>query len=205
MTQTPNLPEPDDDQPTQIELLDEYLSSERAPPRCMDLSELDGFMAGIIAGPEPIMPSEWMPVIWDGDEASFDSPDEAQTIMGAILNRYNEIQTALDGDPTDYMPIFWEDDEGEPVVEDWAHGFMHAVSMRTEAWEPVLRDEETAVMLIPIGIIAGLAAPEIDPELRLPEDEMEDLLEDADMMLAACAVGLRAFWRDRPRTPTVRH
>jgi hypothetical protein len=24
-------------------------------------------------------------------------------------------------------------------------------------------------------------------------------------MLAACVVGLRAFWRDRPVTPTVRH
>jgi uncharacterized protein YbjQ (UPF0145 family) len=41
--------------------------------------------------------------------------------------------------------------------------------------------------------------------MRMPEEAMEELMEDADMMLAACVVGLRAFWRDRPVTPTVRH
>jgi hypothetical protein len=69
----------------------------------------------------------------------------------------------------------------------------------------VLRDEESAILLIPIGIIAGLAVPELEAEMRLPEDAMEELLEDADMMLAACVVGLHAFWRDRPAVPPLRH
>jgi len=69
----------------------------------------------------------------------------------------------------------------------------------------VLQDEDNAVLLIPIGIIAGLAVPEIEADMRMPEEAMEELMEDADMMLAACVVGLRAFWRDRPVTPTVRH
>lgn len=191
--------------PVDLEVLNDYLLSERSPPECMDLSELDGFLAGLIASPEPIMPSEWLPVIWDGEEPEFDSEDEAGTILGTILGRYNDIAASLDTEPASFTPVFWEAADGTPVVEDWAHGFMHAVSLRTEAWEPVLRDEESAILLIPIGIIAGLAVPEIEEEMRLPDDAMEELLEDADMMLAACVVGLRAFWRDRPSTPVVRH
>jgi uncharacterized protein len=200
MTQSLPLPGPID-----LEALNDYLMSDRSPAECMDLSELDGFLAGLIAGPEPIAPSEWLPVIWDGEEPAFDSEAEAGTILGTILSRYNDIAESLDNDPTAFSPVFWEDDDGEPVVEDWAHGFMHAVSLRTEAWEPVLRDEESAILLIPIGIIAGLAVPELEAEMRLPEDAMEELLEDADMMLAACVVGLRAFWRDRPSVPPLRH
>jgi uncharacterized protein len=200
MTQSLPLPGPVD-----LDALNDYLMSDRSPAECMDLSELDGFLAGLIAGPEPITPSEWLPVIWDGEEPVFDSEAEAGSVLGTILSRYNDIAESLDNDPTAFSPVFWEDDDGEPVVEDWAHGFMHAVSLRTEAWEPVLRDEESAVLLIPIGIIAGLAVPDLDPDMRLPDDAMEELMEDADMMLAACVVGLRAFWRDRPSVSSMRH
>ena len=34
--------------------LDNFLASDRAPSECMQLSELDGFLASIVAGPEPI-------------------------------------------------------------------------------------------------------------------------------------------------------
>ena len=200
MTQPFPLPDPAD-----LDALNDYLMSDRSPPECMDLSELDGFLAGLVAGPEPIAPSEWFPVIWDGEEPAFASKAEAESVLGTILNRYNAIAESLDNDPATFSPVFWEADDGTPVVEDWAHGFMHAVSLRTESWEPVLQDEDNAVLLIPIGIIAGLAVPEIEADMRMPEEAMEELMEDADMMLAACVVGLRAFWRDRPVTPTVRH
>lgn len=51
-----------------LEELDEFLMSDDATEDSMQLSELDGFLAGIVAGPELIMPSEWTPVIWmDGE------------------------------------------------------------------------------------------------------------------------------------------
>jgi len=36
------------------------------PEDCMLLSNLDGFLTGIVVGPEPIPSSEWMPAIWGG-------------------------------------------------------------------------------------------------------------------------------------------
>lgn len=183
--------------PAEMEALDNYLLSDRSPPESMDLSQLDGFLAGVIASPEPILPSEWMPVVWDGEEPQFDSEAEGKLVMSAILGRYNAISSALSEEPDTFMPLFWEAADGSPVVDDWAVGFMRAVSMRAEAWDPVLQDEDSAVLLIPIGIIAGQAIGDEDPSMRLPQEALDDLMEDADMMLAACAVGLFNFWRNR--------
>lgn len=183
--------------PPDIEALDAYLLSDRSPPDCMDLSELDGFLAGVAAGPEEIQAEEWLPVVWDGEEPEFDSEDEANQIMGAILDRYSAITAALAGDQESFVPLFWEAADGTPVVDEWAIGFMRAVSLRADAWDPVLKDEDSAILLIPIGIVAGQALGEEDPQLRIPEEAMDDLMEDGDMMMAACAVGLYNFWRDR--------
>ena len=52
--------------PDWIEDLDEFLMSDHAPDDCLQLSDLDGFLTGVAIGPDLIMPSEWMPVIWQG-------------------------------------------------------------------------------------------------------------------------------------------
>ena len=180
-----------------LDALDDYLSSDRAPPDCMDLSELDGFLAGIVASPVSVPANEWMPVIWDGGRPVFADDVEELKILGAILSRYEEIATGLDSEPPYFSPIFWEGSDGKPLVADWAYGFMRAVALRADAWDPVMRDEDTSVLLMPIGFIAGLAVEDLDEDDRLPDAAMEELLEDADVMLAACTVGLRAFWRKR--------
>jgi uncharacterized protein len=35
----------------------------------MGLSDLDGFLTGVVVGPELILPTKWLPVIWGGGEA----------------------------------------------------------------------------------------------------------------------------------------
>jgi len=54
--------------------LDNFLASDRAPSECMQLSELDSFLASIVAGPEPIPPSVWLPIVWGLDEDQFFLP-----------------------------------------------------------------------------------------------------------------------------------
>ena len=43
--------------------LTDYLDSDQSPGDCMGLSDLDGLLAGIVVGPELVMPSEWLPMI----------------------------------------------------------------------------------------------------------------------------------------------
>ena len=54
-----------------LEALDQYLMSDSSPGNTMLLSGLDGFLTGIVVGPEPIATSEWLPVIWGGEEPQF--------------------------------------------------------------------------------------------------------------------------------------
>jgi uncharacterized protein len=57
--------------PVDLDALDAFLLSDRAPEDSMGLSDLDGFLAGIVVGPELVMPSEWLPVVWGGAEPAF--------------------------------------------------------------------------------------------------------------------------------------
>ena len=60
--------------PIDLDALDDYLMSDHAPDDSMGLSDLDGFLTGVVVGPELILPSEWLPVIWGGGRAGIRDP-----------------------------------------------------------------------------------------------------------------------------------
>jgi uncharacterized protein len=49
-----------------------------------------------------------MPIIWGGDEPEFADISEAQTVLGTIIARYNQIISNLRDDPGAFEPIFWQ-------------------------------------------------------------------------------------------------
>lgn len=117
----------------QLKHLGDFLLSEAVPEDCMTLTELDGFLTAIVVCPEMIMPSEWMPEIWGSDEPVFDDMEQAQTITGGIMGRYNDIIKELDTD--NYGPIFDYDERTEETLwEIWAEGFFRGISLRSDAW-----------------------------------------------------------------------
>lgn len=186
------------DDTVDLEPLGDYLDSDRSPESCMDLSELDGFLAGLVVGPAPVPPEEWLPLVWDEEDPEFEDADEADLILGLIYARYNEISDGLDAADAGYEPVYWQDFAGRTVVEDWTVGFMRAVGLRRDAWEGVLENTEGAKLFIPIVAVASLSSSDIEPEdLGISGPDMEELMAHADTVLAACVVGLHAFWRER--------
>jgi uncharacterized protein len=119
--------------PIDLDALDDYLMSDHAPDNSMGLSDLDGFLTGIVVGPELILPSEWLPVIWGGQEPEFKTQDEMRTVLAAIMGRYNEIVACFNVDPGEFEPIFLEGPGGEVIASDWAGGFLDAVALREKA------------------------------------------------------------------------
>jgi len=61
-----------------LDALDAFLLCECAPENSMGLSDLDGFLTGVIVCPELLMPFEWMPALWGGDEPDFNKMSTAQ-------------------------------------------------------------------------------------------------------------------------------
>ncbi len=191
-------------EPVDLEPLDEFLTSDRAPDNGMGLSDLDGFLTGIVVGPELVMPSEWLPHIWGGDEPKFSGVKEAQTVIGIIMARYNEIIEVLDADPDAFDPVFWEGPQGQIIVTDWAAGFIDAVKLRPKAWEPLIKHKEARVLMVPL-IVLGADDPDHLPfgTRVLPKEEVKDLLENGGEIIPEAVVGIRAFWREhRANAPT---
>ena len=184
--------------PVDLDALDAFLMSDRAPEESMGLSDLDGFLTGIVVGPELVMPSEWLPVVWGGAEPAFGSVDEARSVLGTIMGRYNEIVRALDAAPDDFDPVFWEGPDGHLIVTDWAAGFLDAVALRPKSWEPLIRHAEAGVLMVPL-LVLGADDPEHPPfgARPLPKAEVERLHERGADLIPGCVVGVHAFWRER--------
>src|ERR1700757_3924200 len=82
--------------------------------KAMDIEELDGFFAALVAGPEIVMPSEFIPEVFGSETPEthqFKSIEEANEILGLMMRHWNHIAgTLLRGDV--YLPILLEDDNG---------------------------------------------------------------------------------------------
>jgi uncharacterized protein len=113
--------------PIALDALDDYLMSDHAPDDSMGLADPDRFLTGVVIGPEPILPTEWLPVLWGGEEPEFETDEEMRTVLRTIMSRFNS-------EPIDCDPIFWERFEGEVIASDWAGGFLDAVALRPTAW-----------------------------------------------------------------------
>jgi uncharacterized protein len=145
------------------------------------------------------MPSEWVPVIWGGGEPEFESIEEAQRILNAIIGRYNEILRLLQHAPKEFEPIFWTTEHGEAVAADWAEGFMEAVELRPGAWQVLLDSEEDRQLLAPI--VAHLHDEDGDPIIRGDADEIEQLRGEATELIGPCVVLIDRFWKARRQPP----
>lgn len=175
--------------------LEQYLDSDLSPDDCMGLSDLDGFLTGIVVGPELILPSEWLPVIWGNEEPEFESAGEAESIISLIMGRYNEIVTGFNADPENFEPIFWKRPTGEVIVTDWAAGLLDAIELRREAWEPLFSHRRAKVLLEPLLILG--ADDEHDSE-RDPGDRWKEFYAQAPTVIPNCVLGIYNFWKDHP-------
>jgi len=180
------------------EALHEFLHSDRSPPNCMQLPELDGLLAGVAIGPETIMPSEWLPLVWGGEGPVFDDGREAQAVLGGIMSRYNQIlQDVRDGA---FEPILWRSSGGALIATDWAEGFGLAVALRLKSWGPLLEAKRHAPLLFPILALGG--GPNRLSELGLDAELVEEIAQAAPEVLPACVMGIEEFWRERRTRPS---
>ena len=184
-----------------LKKLDEFLLSDRAPVYCMQLSDLDGFLTAIAVGPELIMPSEWLPMIWGEGEPVFENTEDAQRVIGAIMGRYNEILRLIQDEPDAHGPLFWEAPDGQAVAADWAAGFMDGVGLRRQAWCPLLESDEGIDLLTPI--MAFLHDEDGKPLLEVEPDELAEIRKVAIDLIVPSVQAINSYWKAH-RHPTTR-
>jgi yecA family protein len=177
--------------------LDAYLQSDESPDECMMLSDLDGFLHGVICSPTKISIDEWLP------KALGDTSDSLpRWVVGTLAGLHKSILQGLASTPPVVDPVFWHASEGHVVAMDWCEGFMDAVAMRPKAWLRLTESEAHSHLMTPI--MAHLFTDEGQSVLGIPEHKLSEVLDEAAKAIPTSVVGVYKFWRTQEE-PTEGH
>lgn len=177
---------------TDLQALDAFLSSDESPENCMLLSDLDGFLTGVICSPELIMPSTWLPVAFGNPEIG--APPE---IIELVMQRYNEIVAGLNSNLPFLEPVFWQAKEGHVVAMDWCEGFMDAYALCSDGWDVLMRNDEGREWMFPI--LAHLIDDEGNSLVGARQDELDALLDTAAELIPDTVPHIYKFWQGTKR------
>ncbi len=174
---------------TEIDDLAEFLTSDETPEECMDISTLDGFLTGLVIGPDTILPSRWLPVVWgetEQDEMVWESKEKTERIIGLVMRLYNSVAQAFQVSPPDFSPLLPVHEAGGEevtIIDEWCCGFMRSIGLAPESWQPLLDHEEQGAAIFPIslhGTEEGWKLLEEDPKIsKVPHEEWVAMLPTA--------------------------
>src|SRR5262249_3618923 len=155
----------------------------QVPLSALSLEEVDGFFCALVVGPEPVMPSEYMPYVWGGDEPAegpvYDSEAQQHFVLDLFSRYWNAIARRI-ADDVGHEPFLFaaaDRDRGK----DWASGFALGVTLREPAWTRLIHHRKAAMLL---DAIVALSEDEILPEVR------SEIIE----RLPGLVVAIAGFW-----------
>ena len=152
-----------------LEKLDLYLSSRDSSENRMLLSELDGFLHGVVCTPVSI--EEWIDIACGGTTSI------PEAILSIASSRLKEIRTRLETQSGPAEPIFWQAKEGHVIAMDWCEGFMHAVKCRQETWDKYTSTANGAKMMMPI--LVHLLDENGNSLFNIPHEDLDETLDAA--------------------------
>lgn len=175
--------------------------------------ELDGYLTGIAVAPEPLPPELWLDRIFGADEPDFDSAEQAENILDAVMEHYDGVSHIIDagfkkleaGKPIGYRPLFSRSGEkpDHKVVRAWVGGFAKAMALAPDAWFALTGDERTQVLLFPFFAFLD----ERDNPLFDGPDDINACRDEAARAIPRVVIALRklAQFSRRPHHKTGRN
>ncbi|MBE0429352.1 MAG: UPF0149 family protein [Thermoleophilia bacterium] len=126
--------------------LKRFLAAPERPEGTMDYFTLTGFLFAVGYSPEVILPSDWLPVVFDNQDPNYRSERELQEIVGALLSLYNYIAQEASEDKVHLPPGCHIHDDPvanfDPApLSRWAAGFDFGRLWLEDSWKACLPDE----------------------------------------------------------------
>jgi uncharacterized protein len=123
----------------ELSTLDAFLDSPAVMATSMDVATMQGYFAALAIGPRTIMPSQWMPWIWDMDDGeaqpAFADVDEANALMQLVLRHYNGVVREFIEAPASFRPLYEQDSQWSASA--WCDGFLLGVELGDGDWTPL--------------------------------------------------------------------
>ena len=149
---------------TDTTALKDFLDSPNRPDGTLRFHELQGFLFAIAGSPETIPPSEWIPIISNDEDLSFEDESEAQQVLNQIMMLYNEVNTSV-LERSDDLPfgcefradILANFDEQASILQ-WSRGFTIGHDWLIDVWDeylPESLDEECGVNVMALSFFSS--------------------------------------------------
>ncbi|MEJ5978783.1 UPF0149 family protein [Novosphingobium sp. PS1R-30] len=175
--------------------LDGALASLPAESEAMLLSDLDGYLAGVIVCPDRVPPEDWLPLVWsaDGTAAPFVDDEEARWYADLVLDHHDRLRQALAAGR--HAPFFEIDAQHDEVMwELWIEGFAAAVNLYPRSWAAIAAsgDAEAAAAMAGMDTLVRIARDESD----LDRAEIDRLTQEAPARIPEWTLRLDAWRRE---------
>lgn len=132
-----------------------FLSRKDAPERALrELPALDGFLTCLVIGPDAVMPSHWLPVLFGGALPEFENARQMERMFGMILRHMNWIVLRFEESPPLFVPLLPRRLAGkrDPAIEGWCTGFMRAVELCRAKWMTLLNRGDPGSLLYAVWL-----------------------------------------------------
>lgn len=177
---------------TELARLDDYLSSDDSPDRCLMLSDLDGFLHGIACSPVEIPVREWMPEALGGSVV-----DVPPWVLRDIAVLFSEILKGLLASEPGVEPLFWQRRDSHTIAMDWCEGFMQAVRLRPKEWLRLTESGTHGFLMTPI--LLHLLDENGDSILGVAKDDLDEAIDTAADAIPAVVLRIFRFWQEAQR------
>src|ERR1700712_1768999 len=85
----------------------------------MLLTQLDGYLAGMLVSPDMVPPGGWLKHIWAGDDGEgaphFEKMEDFQHLIDLVMQHYNDVLASL-AQPGSYEPLFDIDTRNDDIL-----------------------------------------------------------------------------------------
>lgn len=196
----------------QQEFLESFLESPARPPNSMNFYQLDGYLRAICCGPGLADADEWLPLVFNDDQAQYCDAAEAECFMDAVINLYGFHADQVLHNHCDLpMPACYSVvHEGRINQEQWARGFLQGYIYWEEQWNNLL----DRVPLVQIGpqpepessadkideilyVISTVADAELAVAQGTERDKLDDIFAGLPALLILCGRIGRALYKHR--------
>jgi uncharacterized protein len=130
--------------PSYLDELDQFLLDQG--DNWMLLTQLDGYLAGVLVSPDLIPPGSWLKPIWTDEDGEpvphLQKMEDFQHLIDLIMRHYNEVLASLD-QPGTYQPLFEIDTRSEDILwEMWVEGFVQAMDLAPDGWHRIASSDD---------------------------------------------------------------
>jgi len=173
--------------------------AKRPPPQrpaVSTLSEFDGFVTAIVAGPVSMPPPEWTCPLLGVEPDAFNHDTEEFSAIAATGMRHNAIGDGLTDYPRRFEPLFDRKPDGQIDAGPWCMGFCAAMKLRLQSWSKLLQlSSIDHGLLLPIlfHCVDDAGQPLLGPLRK--GDETQAFARDTWRDIAPAVSAIREYWQ----------